>query len=233
MKIIECQQGTPEWHAARIGIPTASEFAKLVTNTIKDGEYKLSASLPGYAANLAAELFAGKTLDQFDGNTVWMDRGKDKEAEAVALYEFTTDAVVTKVGFITTDDGLCGCSPDALVGEDGGLEIKVPKAESLVEIGSYFKKHGHVPVKYTQQVQACLWITGRKWWDQYFWHPDLPPLVIRQVPDLVQHASFAKAVKAVIEQRDAHVAELRQHQTHIPDHQNAHNFVDSFTNGEG
>lgn len=216
MIIHDVLQGSLEWFAARVGIPTASEFYRLVTNTLKDGEYKLSASLPGYANELAAELFAGKSLDQFDGNS-WMDRGKEKESEALALYEFTVDDIVTKVGFITTDDKLCGCSPDALVGDCGGLEIKCLKAESHVQVNSYYRKHGHAPVKYTQQVQACLWITGRLWWDQLYWHPDLPPLTVRQTPDMVQHASFAKAVKAVITERDLALENMRYKQTHIPE----------------
>lgn len=227
MIIVECEQGSEAWKLARVGIPTASSFGKLVTNTLKDGEYKQSSQLAGYAANLAAELFAGKALEDFDGNS-WLDRGKEKEAEAIALYEFTNDVTVTKVGFITTDDGLCGCSPDALVGEDGGLEVKCLKAESHVEVGSYYKKHGHVPVKYTQQVQACLWITGRHHWDQWFWHPDLPPLMVRQTPDPQQHAAFAKAVRAVIAARDAHLRDLRHSQQHIPE---ARGFVDEFVHG--
>lgn len=209
MKIIDCEQGSPEWYAARIGIPTASQFSRLVTNTIKDGEYKLSTSLSGYAAELAAEIMAGKTMDQFDGNTPWMARGKQQEADAVALYEFTTDSAIHRVGFITMDDGLCGCSPDALVNDDGGLEVKMLKGENHVEVMSYYKKHGHAPVKYTQQVQACLWITGRKFWDQFYYHPDIDPVVVRQVPDPVQHAAFAKAVAQVIQERNAIVADLR------------------------
>lgn len=208
MIVHDVPQGSPEWKALRVGIPTASEFSRLVTNTLKDGEYKLSASLEGYARELAAELFAGKQMSDFDGN-VWMDRGKEKEAEAVALYEFTTDAAISSVGFITTDDGLCGCSPDALVGDDGGLEVKCLKAESHVEVMAYYKKHGHAPVKYTQQVQACLWITGRAFWDQLFYHPDLPPLTVRQTLDPLQAAAFAKAVAAVIAERDYTLAQLR------------------------
>ena len=209
MKIIDCEQGGEAWRIARLGIPTSSEFSRLVTNTIKDGEYKLSASLPGYAAELAAELYAGKELKDFDGATLWMDRGREKEAEAVALYEFTTEANVQRVGFITRDDGLCGCSPDALVDDDGGLEVKCPSAQNHIEIVAYHKKHGLPPAKYTQQVQACLWITGRKHWDQLFFHPDLPPLIARQTPDPLQHAAFAKAVAAVIAERDAQLASLR------------------------
>ncbi len=216
MIIHDCQQGSEAWAQLRAGIPTASEFSRIVTNTIKDGEYKLSTSLPGYAAELAAEVFAGKPLTSFDGN-FWMDRGREKEAEALDLYAFTQDAVITRVGFVTTDDGLCGCSPDALIADDGGLEVKMPKAENMVEIIGYFQKHGHAPAKYTQQVQACLWITGRPWWDQLYYHPDLPPLVVRQTPDPLQHAAFAKAVAAVIAERDSQLASLRRHQTHIPE----------------
>lgn len=208
MRVIECEQGSPEWYAARIGIPTASCFSRLVTNTIKDGEYKLSAQISGYAAELAAEVMAGKTMDQFDGNSPWMARGKEQEADAVAMYEFTTDRTISRIGFVTTDDGLCGCSPDALVDDDGGLEVKMLKGENHVEVMGYHKKHGHAPVKYTQQVQACLWITGRKWWDQLYYHPDIEPLIVRQTPDPLQHDAFAKAVQQVIKERDGLVADL-------------------------
>lgn len=211
----DCLQGSDAWAQLRAGIPTASEFSRLVTNTLKDGEYKLSTSLPGYAAELAAEVFAGKPLTSFDGN-FWADRGREKEAEAVDLYAFTHDAIITRVGFVTTDDGLCGCSPDALIGDLGGLEVKVPKAETMVEIISYHQKHNAAPAKYTQQPQACMWITGRFFWDQMFYHPDLPPLVVRQTPDPLQHAAFAKAVAAVIAERDSQLDSLRRHQTHIP-----------------
>ncbi len=209
MRIIDCVQGEPAWYAARAGIPTASSFSRLVTNTLKDGEYKLSSSLSGYANELAAELFAGKTMDRFDGSTPWMERGRDGEREAAEAYAFITGSTLHEVGFVTTDDGQCGCSPDRLVDEDGGLEIKMLKGENHVEVCGYHKKHGHAPVKYTQQVQACLWITGRAWWDQLYWHPDLPPLIVRQAPDPLQHAAFAKALTTVITERDAALATLR------------------------
>jgi len=35
MRIIECEQGTPEWLQARLGVPSASSYAKLVTTTGK------------------------------------------------------------------------------------------------------------------------------------------------------------------------------------------------------
>lgn len=209
MKIINCDQGTPAWQAARVGIPTASCFSRLVTNTLVDGEYKLSTSLPGYAAELAAELFAGKTMNEFDGNA-WMNRGKETEEEAAELYAFTTDRELIKVGFITNDEGTFGCSPDRLVAEDGGLEIKCLKAENHVALMQYHEKHGRAEPKYTQQVQGCLWITGRAWWDQFYFHPDLPPLTVRQVPNQLMHKALERAITEVITARDLRLEMLRK-----------------------
>jgi hypothetical protein len=211
MKIIDCVQGTPEWAAARIGIPTASEFSRLVTST-----GAASKSLSGYANELAAELFAGQTLDAFEGN-VWMNRGKDMEAAAVDLYAFTTDADVQRVGFVTNDAGLAGCSPDALVGDDGGLEIKCLKAERHIAARLYYQKYGKAPTDYIQQVQGSLLITGRAWWDLSFFHPELPPLTIRHFPDKEMHGALIKGIADVLAERDAALASMRHKQTHIPD----------------
>lgn len=211
MIIHTCLQGSPEWAALRIGIPTASNFSRLVT-----GKGAPSTSLAGYARELAAEMFAGKSLDVFDGNA-WMDRGKIKEAEAVALYEFTKDIAVERVGFVTNDSKTAGCSPDALVGEDGGLEVKCLKAESHIEVVTYHNKHGRCPPKYLPQVQGSLMITERNFWDQMFYHPDLPPLVVRNVPDVEWQASLKKAFDEVITERDKILAMMRHDQTHIPD----------------
>ena len=203
MIVHDVLQGSPEWLALRIGIPTASEFKRLVTSTGKPSE-----SLALYAGELAAEMFAGKQLEQFNGN-VWMDRGKDMEAEAVNLYAFTTDADVQRVGFITNDAVTAGCSPDALVNQDGGLEIKCLKAERHVEATHYHKKHGRAPSQYILQVQGSLLITGRAWWDLCFYSPELPPLIIRHTPDPALHAALAAGIAAVIAERDAQLASLR------------------------
>ena len=209
MKEFDFEQGSPEWFAARCGKPTASEFKRLLTNTVgDDGKYAISKSLPKYAAKLAAELYAGKPMESFDGNA-WLERGRDMEEAAAEWYAFTQDAELRKVGFVTDDAGVVGCSPDRLIDPDGGLEIKCLRAENHVEMTQYHAKHGRAEPKYTQQVQACLWITKRAWWDQIFYSPELPPLVIRQVPDLVMHASFGSAIAACILERDANLATLR------------------------
>ncbi len=65
-----CEQRSAEWYALRVGIPTASDFSKLITS---DGTP--SKTLPTYAMTLAAEKFAGKAVQHcgpfyFWGNAV-------------------------------------------------------------------------------------------------------------------------------------------------------------------
>ena len=41
IQIVDCEQGTPEWYAARLGIPTASEF-KTIIGIKKDAREKVT-----------------------------------------------------------------------------------------------------------------------------------------------------------------------------------------------
>ncbi|MCH9838043.1 YqaJ viral recombinase family protein [bacterium] len=61
-------------------------------------------------------------------------------------------------------------SPDALVGDAGGLEIKVPRSRSGWWDPTEFRSMSrrvldHVPASYALQVNAMLLATGREWWD--------------------------------------------------------------------
>lgn len=195
-------QGSPEWKALRLGRPCASEFSKVITSS---GEPSKSAS--GYAITLAAEMFAGKQIDAWEGNQ-WSERGKELEAEAVMLYEFLRDETVNRVGFVTDDSGY-GCSPDGLIGDDGLLEIKCLKAENHVREILYFQKNGWCSSTYMVQPQGQIMITGRKWCDLLFYHPDLPPLIVRQEPNQeIQNALKAELPK-IISERDRVLAALR------------------------
>lgn len=174
MIIHDVEQGTQEWYALRAGMPTASEFSKLVTS---DGS--LSKSLEGYAKTLAAEKLAGRPVDAWQGNK-HTDRGKELEPDAVAYYNFINECEIETVGFVTSDDGTCGCSPDGLVGPDGLAEFKCLKAENHIDAILYFRKHGRCKPAYIQQTQGQILICGREWCDLVFYHPDLPSLIIRQ-----------------------------------------------------
>lgn len=203
MKIHNVTQNSPEWVALRCGKPTASEFSSIVTTK---GEPSKSRS--GYARALAGDLFAGRVFDNWKGNE-WSDRGHDLEDQAIAWYEFQHDVDVQRVGFVTDDEETMGCSPDGLVGDRGGVEVKCLKKENHIAALEFFKKNGSAQADYIAQTQGCMWITGRVWWDIVHFHPILPPFVIRQLPNLQLWGPLTAGVKEVIAERDSIVSMLR------------------------
>jgi hypothetical protein len=126
MQIIECEQGSPEWFAARMGIVTASEF-KTIIGVKKDAREKATRDL--YMRKLAGELLTGEPMSSYSNSD--MERGKANEDEARDLYALTASVDPQRVGFIRNHDA--GCSPDSLIGDKGGLEIKDALAHVQIE----------------------------------------------------------------------------------------------------
>lgn len=167
MIILDVEQGTEEWLQARLGVPTASNYSKIITSTGKP-----SAQADKYINDLVAQKLTGEIPEMFKSDA--MQRGNELEPQARAYYEFMTDNVVEEVGLILNYDG-AGCSPDGLIGDDGGLEIKCPLGATHV---SYLRAN-KLPTEYVQQVQGCMYITGRSWWDFVSFHPDMESMIIR------------------------------------------------------
>lgn len=174
MLIIDCEQGTPDWYAARLGIPTASEFDSIITP--KTG--KLAAAHDTYIDRLIDEMVRPNVERGFAGNKHTL-RGKELEPEAREFYAFECDVQLRQVGLIVSDDGLMGCSPDSLVDPDGGLEIKCPDGPTHVA----WVRAGGLPTEYKAQVHGSLLVTGRAWWDFLSYCPGYAPLLVRTVPD--------------------------------------------------
>ena len=187
MRIDQNEQGSPEWLAARLGIPSASMFAKLVTTK---GIW--SASADAYINQLVAERLTGEREEVFQSHH--MLRGTELEPDARDLYSLISDAEVTEVGFCLHDTLSAGCSPDGLIGEEGGLEIKAPAPATHVE----YLRGGVLPSKYKQQVMGCLWITGREWWDFVSYHPTMKPLIVRVERDEEYIAALEKCVTKAV-----------------------------------
>lgn len=182
LEIITCEQGTPEWHAARIGIPTASRFSDILAKG--DGKMRTR-----YLRDLAAEVIRGYAEPDSFSNA-HMERGKAMEADARDLYAFIRGVEPVQVGFIR--NGNYGCSPDSLIGDDGGLEIKTALGHIQIER----LQRGTLPSEHRAQVQGTLWVTGRDWWDFESYSPDLPPLIVRVQPDKAYIAELSAAVDA-------------------------------------
>lgn len=172
MIVHDVEQGTQEWLDLRLGIPTASNGSNLVTSR---GDP--SKSMMGYAHKLAGDKFAGEELNKWMGNQ-FTERGHEVEPAGRLSYEML-GYEVEQVGFITDDVGMCGCSPDSLVGDDGMLEIKcLPKKH--IDFIDYYSRHKKAPSDYIVQCQFQLLVTGREWCDLYYYHGKLPCQVVRQ-----------------------------------------------------
>jgi hypothetical protein len=200
MKTLMCKQGSTEWSQARVGIPTASEFDAIITPL---GKPRTSEGRQTYLLEKVAERLLGYPRDT--GSSYDMTQGSIIETIARPWYEFQYDVKVQQVGLCTTDDGRVGCSPDGLLGDDGGIEIKSPSAHVHL---SYLLA-GVVPPQYVAQVQGCLWVTGRAWWQFVSYSRFFPPLVLRIEPDPAFQAALGKALAAFLVDFDAALAKIR------------------------
>lgn len=168
MIIVDCDQRTPEWYAAKLAIPSTSMFGNIITP-----EGKASQSSTPYLEQLVAEWLAGKQVDAFRGNK-YTEEGKLREPAGEGLYQFETDHVLEQVGFIYRDERkLVGSSTDGLIkvgGFTAGVfEQKNPKGATMV----HYIQSDEMPSIYKPQVQGELWVTDLDWCDFMVYHPDI------------------------------------------------------------
>ena len=92
----------------------------------------------------------------------WFEHGVRLEPEARGRYEWETGNSVDEVGIIVHPKyPFISCSPDGLVGDNGGIEIK-----SRISLKSHLDSQRRgLPSEHKPQVLSSLWITGREWWD--------------------------------------------------------------------
>lgn len=169
--ILNHEQGSPQWHKARLGKVTASIFSSIITKTGKQ-----SASIDMVVNRAVAELIKGETDDFFLSEA--MIRGSELEDEAFNFFNFSKDLNLKKVGFAQSvgEDGQLmyfGCSADGLAVPEGyGGEFKCPSAHTHL---AYLAAEA-LPDAYKQQVQGTMELLGL---ERYFfgsYHPGFPPL---------------------------------------------------------
>lgn len=192
LEIIDCEQNSPEWIAARCGIVTASRFKDVLAK----GEGKTRAK---YLYELAAEIRRGYPEPETYTNP-YMERGHALEDDARQQFAFEHAVEPVQVGFVRR--GRVGCSPDSLIGEDGGLEIKT----ALGHIQMERIHRGALPSEHVAQVQGSMWVTGRQWWSFVSYSPDLDLFHIRVDRDEAYIAKLAEAVTAFTIELDALVS---------------------------
>lgn len=200
-------QGSDEWHAARCGLLTASEMPRIITpppkpetRVKKDGEpYKQREWSPvaddaDSRAHLY-ELVAQRITGYVEPAYVSDDMLRGTMDEVYAKQEYAKHiAPIDDVGFVTNDQWgfTLGCSPDALVGDDGMIEIKSRRQK--FQIGTIIDNA--MPDDYLIQVQTELLVTGRKWCDFISYCGGLPMIVVRVLPNPVVQAAIIEAATA-------------------------------------
>lgn len=199
-------QGTPEWHAARVGKVTASRVADVIAKT-KTG---VSASRKNYAAELVAERLTGKPAESYTNAA--MQWGIETEPQARLAYEFLRDVAVVQVGLIDHPViRMSGASPDGLVGERGMLEVKCPSTATHIET----LLSRAIADKYIVQMQWQMACAGREWCDFVSYDPRMPEdmqLFVQRVPrDPKRILELEAEVSSFLEEVDATIAALRKY----------------------
>lgn len=200
LQIFDCPQGTPEWHAARCGVVTASVFSAVLAKGRKAGER--SETRHKLLCQLAAETITGEHVQVWEGNN-HSERGHVMEPQVRDLYMATSEFECRQVGFIRR--GRIGCSPDTLVGDEGLLEIKT----KLPHLQLYALLAGRLPPEHVPQVQGQLLVTGRQWCDFRSYWPGLPELRVRVYRDPEYMANLNAELQRFIEELDAMVERIR------------------------
>lgn len=205
MQIHDVVQNSDEWFEARCGIITASCMSKVMAKGKKqeDGDSD-SKGRTDYMNELIAERYTGVPAEFYNPDRKFkskhMENGHVHEEVAKEMYETTRGIKLIKAGFVTNSIGgfTVGCSPDGLVGDDGGIECK----GSLQKIHVAIMRRSDVPTQHRKQMQANMFVTGRKWWD-FVNHADEFQLIIRRLePDLELHQEMREAVVKFYEEME-------------------------------
>ena len=198
IQVFDCDQNSDEWALARCGIPTASAFKDVLAK----GEGKMRKT---YMLKLAGEIITGQPSESY--SNAHMERGHEMEDEARELYAFSNGVQPARVGFVR--NGNVGCSPDSLIGETGGLEIKT--ALPHIQIDRILR--GTLPSEHRAQVQGTLWVTEREFWDFASYWPSLPLFTIRVHRDETFIKTLADEVDRFNEELAGVVEKVRQYGT--------------------
>jgi hypothetical protein len=201
MKIVDCEQGTDKWLWARAGKPTASEFDNLITPEWKP---RTGQTVETYLYRKLCERAMGFPLQT--GGSWAMEQGSIMEHEALPWFEFTAGVNVQRVGFVTTDDDRIGCSPDGLIGEDGGIEIKCPQPDTHLR----YLLNGAVPKQYLAQVHGSMLVTGRAWWNFLSYSRQFSPLLVRVERDEKIQTALRDVLKSFLARFDAEFARVAE-----------------------
>lgn len=189
------------WTLLHIGKVTASTLDAIISPTwkIRDSE-----GFKTFVYKKAAEVYRKSPLPGFTGS--WAtEQGMMREDEAIAFAALTYEWRITKMGFCETDDGRAGCSPDGLIGDHSGIEMKCPEPHTHVK----YLCEGVLPKEYAAQVHGSMFVTGRPEWVFFSYSRGFPPFTLTVHRDEEVIKAIGEAVEKFAEELDRAVAKLR------------------------
>ena len=190
MQIHNFEQHSDDWYRIRLGKLTASHAATIKT---------AGQGLETLCFDLAAERLTGIAKDNFQ--TPAMQQGNELEDNARTLFELQTGLAVTQVGFVELDDYI-GCSPDGLIGEDAGLEIKCPQDNTFTR----YLYDGKIKPEYFCQMQMNMLITNRPRWYYVVYNPHFNPSIV--VKEVFTDGEYQEALAQGLAKGKARIQEI-------------------------
>jgi hypothetical protein len=149
-KEIDTIQGSPEWWKARRGIPTGSQFSRIIT--AKKGDYATGSK--HYQAELIAEALGWQSGFQGTPDT---QRGNLMESEALRWLAFEHGIKTRDCGFFLSDCERYGASPDGIVvGGIEPVEVKCPALNTFLK----WRADGDLPDDHKAQCHGEMILTG-------------------------------------------------------------------------
>ena len=187
---LETEQGSILWRTARMGIPTTSEFKRIVT-----ASGKASTSQRPYVAELLAEWALAEEWSDFGGNE-WTERGTALEPEARKWYEFQTGVEYRQTGlWYRNADRLVAGSPDGINDQGIPLELKCPAPKTHI----MWLADGQLPRDHVVQVQGQMWVLGVEEAHFMSYCPNLPALLLQVESDWAIQRALDNEVPRFIE----------------------------------
>jgi len=193
-------QGSPEWCQARLGIPTASNFATIMAQ----GEGKTRSEL---MRKLAGERLTGEPAENYRSRA--MERGNEMEAQARWHYEQTHFVKIRQIGFMRrklTLGSYVGASPDSLVEDEkdgeGGLEIKTMAPHLLIQ---HVERGAGVPPEHRAQIHGVMWVGNLNFMDLKLFYKGMP---VSPTYRVYRDETYIKQIKNEVERFDYELSKL-------------------------
>lgn len=157
-------QNSDAWLRAHVGRSSGSGLSKICSYLTRKSGDKVkgdpTAERDTYLLEKIGERLSGRLANHYQ--TQAMSDGIEYEEEARLYYEAVTNTITRPVGFYVHDEyDFTGSSCDALIDDDGVLEIKVPTTPVHLK----YVMGGCIPKEYMPQVAWELACTGRSYAD--------------------------------------------------------------------